>query len=190
MNKPQLDEPLTWWRAKYGLLAPIGYELREHAPSQWTRVHSLPNAKRYPQNRAEYAEVSKRAQAISEAVFTRGEQVFGYHSAYAFDDLDRPTVPPELSKLLAVKRARFEIEGGQATVYTQAFVCEWPLADFDRLVHHVADENITMLTFVSPTTRNALCPYDGGFDLITHSPPPEALQTQFGDWLLPRDDYL
>jgi hypothetical protein len=185
-----LDDPLAWWRAKFGILAPIGYELRGPEQSPWTRIHSLPHSKRYPNTPAEYAELSRRGSAVANAIFGVGELIFGYHSVYAFDDVDAPPIPPELRALLRVPRAKFQVEAGEANVYTQAFVGYWPLDGFEALVHHVADENIKMLSFVSATTRNVLCPYDGGFDMFTQTPSPDELRTQFAQWLSPLDDYL
>jgi hypothetical protein len=191
LNKPALlDDPLAWWRAKFGIIAPIGYELRAPQGSPWTRVHSLPAAKRYPQTEAEYAELNNRASAVANSVFGVGELIFGYHSVYAFDDVDPPTLPAELRAMLRVPRAKFQVEGGEANVYTQAFIAYWPFDGFSALVKHVADENVRMLSFASATTRNVMCPYDGGFDLFTTSPTPEDLQSQFTEWLSPRDDGL
>jgi hypothetical protein len=47
-----------------------------------------------------------------------------------------------------------------------------------------------MLSFVSPTSRNVMCPYDGGFDLFTHSAEPTAMRKTFAEWVSGRDDFL
>lgn len=184
------NEPMMWWRGKFGALAPIGYELRGHWAAQWSRFHSLPNSKRYPQSETEYAELQKRARSIADTLFSPGETVYAYHSTYTFDDTPATDIPAALTELLSPSRAKFQVEGGEAACYTRAFAFTWPFNRFDALVRHVADEDITMLSFVSPTSRNVMCPYDGGFDLFTHTCEPETLRRSFAEWLSDREDYL
>ncbi len=185
-----MNEPMTWWRAKFGALAPIGYELRGHWEPQWSRFHSLPDSKRYPQTEDEYSQLQRRARAIANTLYAPGETVFAFHSTYTFDDIPSALPPPALTELLGPSRAKFQVEGGEASCYTRAFALVWPFDRFDALVRHVADEEITMLSFVSPATRSVLCPYDGGFDLFTHTPAPDALRKTFAEWQSERPDYL
>ncbi len=185
-----MNEAITWWRGKHGILPPIGYELRDHWPAQWTRFHSLPHSKRYPETETEYAELNRRARTLAQTLFVPGETVYAFHSTYTFDDAPPVVVPPQLNELLSASRAKFHLEGGDAVCYTRALACVWPLDRFDTLIRHVADEDITMLSFVAPASRNMMCPYDGGFDLFTHTLQPDALREQFAEWLSDRPDYL
>ncbi len=181
--------PMAWWRGKFGTMAPIGYELREQWDARWSRFHSLPDSKRYPDTPAEYTELLRRARALANAVFVGGEMIFVFHSIYAFDDAP-PAIPTELADFLSPTRSKFDVENGEAACYTRAFDARWPLATFDALVAHIADERISMLSIVAPESGNVLCPYDGGFDLFTHAPTAESLRETFPDWLSARPDYL
>jgi hypothetical protein len=183
-------DPIAWWRGKYGAVPPIGYELRDHWGAHWSRFHSLPNSKRYPSTAEEYAEMHKRAAALGRTIFTPEEPIYVLHSTYAFDDLPTATLPPALSEFLSATRSRFEIEGGEAMCHTRAFTVQWPFTQFATLIRHVADEDISMLIFISPESRNALCPYDGGFDVFTPAIPPEKMRGTFPNWLSDRADFL
>jgi hypothetical protein len=185
-----MNEAITWWRGKFGIIAPIGYELRDHWEARWSRFHSLPESKRYPDTPAEYVEIQKRARAIGNVLFKPGETVYAFHSTYMFEDAPPTEVPAALTELLSASRAKFHVENGDASCYTRAFAFAWPHARFDALIKLVADEDINMLTFISPATRNAMCPYDGGFDLFTHAPTPEQMREHFSEWLSERPDYL
>ena len=185
-----MHEAITWWRNKHGIVPPIGYELRDHWGERWSRFHCLPLSKRYPETAAEYTELERRARAIAHTLFSPGETVYGFHSTYTFDDAPPVAVPARLTELLSVSRAKFQVEGGEATCFTRAFSFNWPLDRFDALIRQVADEEITMLTFVAPASRNVLCPYDGGFDIFTHALEPGEMRERFAEWLSDRPDFL
>ncbi|MFT4087897.1 MAG: hypothetical protein QM658_12260 [Gordonia sp. (in: high G+C Gram-positive bacteria)] len=52
------------WRARWGDLRPIGYELRGQVPDRWVRFHSSPESKGWAETDAERAEMQRRHLAV------------------------------------------------------------------------------------------------------------------------------
>lgn len=75
-------------------------------------------------------------------------------------------------------------------MYVRAFVSKWKPDFFEAAIRLLADWKEVGVSFVSPSTKNILCPYDGGMDVFTYSIAPEELRALFADWRSPRPDGL
>ena len=50
VNPPQENTFHKWWVKEYPASPPIGFRLRQEYGDEWSRIHSLPNGKRWPEN--------------------------------------------------------------------------------------------------------------------------------------------
>jgi hypothetical protein len=67
-------------------------------------------------------------------------------------------------------------------MYVRALVSKWKPNFFEPLIRLLADWQEVGISFVSPATRNMLCPYDGGMDVFTFSIAPGDLRARFVSW--------
>ena len=71
------------WDRCFPHCEPIGYHLRAAFADRWVRFHSLPGAKRYPEDDAEFAEVLARHNAILGELTRPGERVVLVTTGYS-----------------------------------------------------------------------------------------------------------
>jgi hypothetical protein len=82
----------TYWNSKFPDCPPVGHLLRDAYSDRWFRIHTLPEAKRYPQIEAEYAEVLRRHNALLADLFLNEQTLALLTTGYSAT-LD--PVPPE-----------------------------------------------------------------------------------------------
>lgn len=187
------SDPLAWWQSEFGEIAPRGHILRSAFGERWVRFHSLPDAKRYAETEAEHLEVQRRHLAVASALFKSGEPlyVFRAHEAEA----------------RTRGKARHQLAGRQfreavavlPTVATtedvdrflvRVLVSKWKPDFFEAAIRLLANWHEAGVSFVSPATKNILCPYDGGMDVFAFSFAPLELGARFGAWRSTRPDGL
>lgn len=191
-----LTDPLAWWREAIGEVAPVGHALRSHFHSNWTRLHSLPESKRYAETEAEYNEVIRRHTEIANILFATGEPIFIYRSRLQESTL----IGNEKHEVAGIQLSdlAMKLRVNPATVapedddhyFVRGLISAWKPTFFEEIVRHVADEVESSISFVAPRTKNMYCPYDGGMDTFAFSIPPKILSTRFSHWLSSRADYL
>ena len=71
MHSPLLAKS---WKCTFDGALPAGFLLRQHFPDRWLRVHSLPEAKRYPSCAAEYEEILNRHNTVAAYVLGEGSK--------------------------------------------------------------------------------------------------------------------
>jgi len=67
-------------------------------------------------------------------------------------------------------------------MYVRALASKWKPDFFEAAIRLLADWQEVGVSFVSPSTKNIFCPYDGGMDVFTFSVAPEELRARFADW--------
>ncbi|MBA3533015.1 MAG: hypothetical protein H0T73_13910 [Ardenticatenales bacterium] len=189
---------LSEWDVHFPNCAPVGHHLRIVFAEHWVRFHSLPGAKRYPEQEAEYAEVLARHNCILGELAPLGTPVVLLTTEYS-PSLLPPRASPELARIQpggAAWRtvAMHEIdEDFHTPSYWHLFASlhQWHPGTFDRLVRLVADEVVFNVLIVSADCRWVLHPYDGGMDVITDSARARArLRARHAAWLSARPDGL
>jgi len=193
---PMRADPLAWWKTKMGEIAPVGHALRSFYCDNWSRFHSLPEAKRYAESEAEYQEVLARHSTVTDAIFQAGEPIYVYRSR-----LQEQPLRGRLKHQLAKRQLRESVTKLPANLssaapddddhyYVRALVSRWRPDFFGVLVRQIADEEEYGVTFVSPATRNTYCPYDGGMDIFSFATPSLGLEATFSGWRSHRADKL
>jgi hypothetical protein len=175
--------PWIIWNAHFDGCPPVGYLLRVAAHDRWLRVYNLPNGKRYPSSKQEFAELRTRQNAVADFVLGHGATVIAWLSSYegAPPGGEWHRAPPgpvwraDLSEALGSPEPQF--------YYRQL---TWLSGILDpELAAVVADESGPLALF-SLGTAELFCPYDGGMDLILADAARLALaKSRFRAWLSP-----
>ncbi|HEX7181334.1 MAG TPA: hypothetical protein VF756_05785 [Thermoanaerobaculia bacterium] len=189
---------LTDWQRWFPDCEPVAHHLRVAFPDRWTRFHSLPGSKRYPEDEAEYATVLERFNRILGELARPGQGVILLSTSYS-ESPEPVDLQPELQALdpgavLWRTVAMHDVEDDfAAPFYWHVFASgrEWRPGVFDPLVRLVADDVVANVMIVSPDCRWLLHPYDGGMDVIAESPEArDRLKASYSEWLSARPDGL
>jgi hypothetical protein len=65
------------WQRAYPETPPINYLFKSRLPKRWARIHSLPDAKRYPESNAEWDVLLKRQNAVIDYLVQQGAPITG-----------------------------------------------------------------------------------------------------------------
>ena len=186
------SDPLAWWHSEFGEIAPRGYLLRRHLTEQWVRFHSLPGSKRYAESLDEYAEIQHRHLLVASEIFSADEPlyVFRAHSDKHIlrGKAKHQLVGRQFREAVAVVQSEGLGQDDEDRMYVRALVSKWKPDFFEAAIRQLADEEEVGVSFVSPSTKNIFCPYDGGMDVFTFSISPEELRARFVGWRSARPD--
>lgn len=182
------DFAALWSRCHPGV-PPLGWRLRVRYPERWLRVYSLPGGKRYPDAPAEWDELLARHDAVLDAVLAPhapAEVVVGLYG-----DEDR-AVREAVAALGAAPLPRaFPTDDEDAGLRLLHAPLAWRPGRLEAVVRAVASDALQVLTVVDPVSCAAVCPYDGGVDLVAASAADRvALRARFAAWASPRADGL
>ena len=180
---------MGFWTRHFGAMAPLGFRLRTNLPERWTRVHSLPDAKRYAKTAGEHAEVRHRMNAVADAVLGAENACWLICPDWALDASHQLTQLPGVQLRHRILAADVEIELGEPWPYFGAHV-SWRAGAFDTLLDAIAAD-VQRALWVSARSGAVFAPYDGGADLIVPSEVErDALAETFAAWRSPRPDGL
>ena len=177
------------WKCAFEGALPAGFLLRQHFPNRWLRVHSLPEAKRYPSCATEYEEMLNRHNTVAAYVLGEGSKCslfvarFGESREWS-DAALLPLVGGMPSHLIASEDRDEPIQffGLQVT---------WHQSAFDKLICAAADDQTGPVLFANTAMQTIYAPYDGGADLFFSSPTAvEVAKSEFRPWLSAREDGL
>ena len=188
-------DPISWWTSEVSEFAPVGHVLRRHMHDKWTRFHSLPESKRYAESDAEHQEVLKRHLAVASELFEVGAPIYIYKCRLVERRLKGKLKHMLVGNQLRERMVRLpsglsmnEEDDGYYCV--RALATSWTPTFFSALTKKVAEWEETGVTFVSPTTKNIYCPYDGGMDVFPHTDSPSTLEAKFSSWMSSREDKM
>ena len=177
------------WKSSFEGALPAGFLLRQCIPDRWLRVHSLPDARRYPRCAAEYEEILRRHNTVAAYVLGDGSSCslfvarFGENRKWS-DATFLPLVGDMPSHSFASEDPDEPIQffGLQVT---------WRQSVFDRLICAAADDKTGPVLLANTASQTIYAPYDGGADLFFASPAAVAVaRSMFRQWLSTREDGL
>lgn len=188
--------PFDWWKSNFGEYVPLGFVLRNQKESNWVRIHSLPNSKRYPESADEYKELLRRHNDIANYLFQQDELCYLFKSDTFFPEIENEETP-------SLNGIDFMSESAVWAQYPSEIPREdddlfkvwcapvfWKPSNFEALVRSVADEELFGISIVSTRSMNVYCPYDGGADILSFSQSVETVRGMFSEWLSARSDGL
>jgi len=172
----------VFWDKNFGLSPPIGYRLRQTYKPRWFRIHTLPDAKRYPDSENDFQEILRRHNSMI-------EDVLGDTSSYvllSFEENLAPALDFESTEL-AFKVPFHELDSNseeEGHISIWMYELEWRPNSLDSLLRLVALDKLSNLGIVN-TAHASLCfPYDGGGDVILSKVEELMhLKNEYSDWL-------
>ena len=166
----------------------IGYELKEHYKDVWFRIHTLPGAKRYPENKGEYEEILHRHNTLCTDLFKKSRSSFLLLTEGSFTE--KPVEPTYINKQpfpmeFVTTIAMTELEPGYTNfwhIWSHAF--KWTPEMFNKLFRKVADWKVVNMMLLDTNTHRLYCPYEGGADVFLASPGErDSYKAKYKDWL-------
>jgi len=186
-------EPLSWWTSEFTELAPVGHVLRNHLYERWTRFHSLPESKRYAESAVEYEELLARHSSVASELFQVGEVIYVFRSHLGEKRLKgrhrHQVAGRQLREMVLKLPTGLHTKDEDDDQYcVRALVTTWIPDFFETLTRDIADWKESGIAFVSPSTKNVYCPYDGGMDVFLFSASPSTLEGKYRSWMSDRED--
>ncbi len=180
-------DPLSWWLSVFPHIPPVGHLLRGDLAARWTRFHSLPGSKRYPDSELDFAELLMRHLAVAGELFTSGETIYVYRCHQGEPRLKGRSRHQIVGRQLRDGTIRFPaVERpmlNEDYYFVRALATVWKPDFFEVLTRKVARWELAGITFVSPRSGNLYCPYDGGMDVFCFSLEPSLLEERFRTWM-------
>jgi hypothetical protein len=183
MDATQLAQAqfLERWHQYYPETQPISYLFKDRLRTRWARCHSLPDAKRYPQTKAEWDVVLNRQNLIIDSLIEQGTAIRFVINSIAIDchlfksfDLENIGV--------------FVDEEGETVCQSFTFETTWERHTLNPVLMLIADDELRAF-IIAPDCL--IAPYAGGTDVILKDPHTcWAFKRQFKDWLSKRPDGL
>lgn len=159
--------------AAFGDLPPVGYLLRTGLPSRWLRIHSLPGSKRYAETSSEYDELLQRHNEVADEVLEASTLVFFHSLGDAVDfrkELGRLSWTADFDLIRTAPMMFVDPSPDEDQYLVAGFPIRWLKHGWDQLIRDVADDRMSSVVFLNPSSGEAYAPYDGGADLILASP--------------------
>lgn len=176
------------WRARWPGVAPIGHELRDLAPVNWVRFHSLPEFKRYAENQSERDELISRhltlLNELSQAADTDGLHVI----TSTWSRTSQPSDEPSWRRTAFPASEHWQTIPADTDGWKHLRVATTTLDDphLRTLLLQVADDKAPGVIITPPNAAWLFHPYDGGSDVI--APDVRTRNTLIAthhDWLSP-----
>jgi hypothetical protein len=172
---------LSHWQSTYPESPPIGSLFKWRLSKRWARIHSLPEAKRYANTKAEWDVLLDRQNRLLDALI---EQHTTIRIVINYIDIDC-----HLFKSFDLENIGVFVDEEHETVY-QSFTFEtaWKSHTLNPILMLIADGDLRAFFIASSCL---IAPYDGGIDVILKdSPSCWAFKQNFKDWLSTRADGL
>lgn len=182
------------WQNNWGDTLPIAEDLKEQFAPLWLRIHSLPNAKRYPESKEEYEEVIKRYEAVLSDLMMHNVDTFYYVVLTEWNNKDTaPDISPEQFGL-KVESYFFwksidtdEVETiPQNKMYAHKFVAKVSMGieNIHKLLTLVTEDDVAGIIIAPSNLEWLMHPYDGGADIIvSQTQEKQRLEQNFKNWL-------
>ena len=182
------EDRVAQWRGKYPDSPPVGWILREREVTSWTRFHNLPDAKRYPESKAEEKIVLGRVNDIASALFGTSQVVVFQQVFSPVEHVSAGVYVPGSSVVSPIPADWLEaldpyFENASALSFVGGAI-DWRPGVLDSLLLATALDRVAGPALLAPVSGNLLCPYDGGMDTFLPEPAARrALRERFRAWL-------
>lgn len=187
-----MSEFAAFWKINYPLTFPVGWMMRATETGWWTRFHSLPLSKRYPETDDERAALLDRQNQLAGEVLGEGGPIWLVQTHWVtpegYTDVSNANDPFQESCEYSLSPAfsffRDEGDGEVSSWNVMAAPLIWKTGAFDGSLLRIADEKAGDTLWVSITDGAVFAPYDGGVDLFLPSEARvQALRLKHVSWL-------
>jgi hypothetical protein len=172
---------LEGWQQLYPETPPISYLFKDRLRTRWARIHSLPEAKRYPTTKAEWDSLLDRQNTVIDSLVAQGttiQFVINYIAidSYLFQSFNLENI------------GVFVDEAGETGCQSFMFATTWESYTLDPVLMMIAHDDLRAF-IMAPDCL--IAPYAGGLDVILQGPHTcWAFKRQFKGWLSKRVDGL
>jgi hypothetical protein len=195
------DQFKEFWESNYPETIPISHFFKHDYPDRWFRIHSLPESKRYAEDKQEWNILLHRQNTIITDLLGNGVPFFIVTGDYSYSN--STDVSTFLNAETALKRLAFfplytidmnklnPAEYEKGTIYRPVIAKEtWTPGTFNSLLKNIANDNLRAF-FIGVHQECLIAPYDGGIDLILKDKSKkEFYKSKYQEWLSKREDGL
>jgi hypothetical protein len=169
------------WQRDYPETPPISYLFKHRMPKRWMRIHSLPDAQRYPNDKADWDVLHSRQNAVIDYLLPQDTPIQWVWNWIKHDTHIRQSFAP-------ASIGFFSAGAGEPEFECHVLDDVWRAKKCDVFLRMIADESMRAF-IIAPDCL--IAPYDGGMDIILKDPhTAHAFKRHFADWVSPREDRL
>jgi hypothetical protein len=171
MTANQFD---AFWNETYPEVLPVSYLFRHAYPDRWFRVHSLPQSKRYPETKKEYAILLHRQNTILTDLLGKKAEILLVITNW-LDDIQNDWPDFLYSKPFCdlksiagtpIPKQQIDPDWDENAVYKPIiYTAIWEAGKFDSLLKRIANDEGRAF-FVGIQQQCVIAPYDGGVDVL------------------------
>jgi hypothetical protein len=172
MASKQFEE---FWKLRYPKTAPIPYLFKNNYAEEWFRIHSLPEAKRYPDTEQEWNILLTRHNTTITDILGNNVKVLLVTGDYSYNDAADVHITDQEPIFLNFSFHRLpdiDLHEIDCNVYDKRQVFRpaftetiWKPHDHDNIIREIAEDRLRAF-FVSSDKEALAAPYDGGIDFI------------------------
>jgi hypothetical protein len=174
MKSIETDNFRYFWQQHFLNCPPISYLFKHRLTDRWFRFHSLPESKRYAEDKADIIKLLDRQNTVLIDVIGTGTctLVLGNYSSSPFFEKQCPvTSKLEFQEFLKLSKQDFdpdESELGEEPIYLNLFCATHNLKanSLDEILLCVAEWKIVNFFVINCDRERIFAPYDGGVDVI------------------------
>jgi hypothetical protein len=197
------QEFYTFWQQAYLACPPINHLLKWRYPDRWMRIHSLPDAQRYPATPADWDILLTRQNQLCRDLLGEDGPILLVGGDFWEEGETRNAVEGLLAHQPALAGIALELgwridlhrvapdhfEPG--LLYDAAFSPQmWHDGRWDKVLQAIANDELRLM-FVSLERNCIVAPYDGGVDVILADEATRDLyKGRYAAWLCAREDGL
>ena len=183
------------WAINYPKAPPLSYLMRQLYPERWLRVHSLPEARRYPETEADW-------RLLLERHFTVLREVFGdLADAVLVSSYYTVATEPEHEQFLRENTVLNQLDFkflsalklGKTIQEPDDNLTYWPVITNSKLTIFFIEQLFRAIAMdecrafiIHKENGIVVAPYDGGIDIfLPDSPTRDFYRQRYQDWLSP-----
>jgi hypothetical protein len=163
------EELTKQWNKMFPDFPPVAAELKHFFKERWFRIHTLPESKRYAENKSEYNEILNRHNVILSDLFS-ADHSYILLSEYGSESKE-PVTDKRIEKLNLQKNYRLSLQADDDDsehFYSHFYFDSkcWEENSLNDLFLLIADDEIRNIMLFSIEKSIVYHPYDGGADIF------------------------
>jgi hypothetical protein len=161
------------WKEYFGALPPVAHALRAPLRLRWLRIHSLPASKRYAETEDEYSEILTRQNAVANEILgSEGRAILFAHTWGNDEDFLAAFSRFDWAKRIGLTETSlvvFDLSESDEPLMVGGCWFQWCNGGWNDLIREVADDRLSSVVLLNPTSGEIYAPYDGGADVFLNS---------------------
>jgi len=189
-----------FWVENYNTLPPLGHYLRDYFfEDRWFRIHSLPNSKRYANNKTEMNTIIERQNTLIDDLI--GENNGYVLLLYNFSELPIQKYCFDIHNAITLDTLEIDNDYYEDCVLNVAIISKiWHNRSLDNWLELIANDEVIIskdlyevcrCLIIDINKNRIIAPYDGGVDVILNTKDErDSYKIKYQNWLSFREDGL